>query len=114
MAQSTAARLRGPVSRCRHRAAAQPELGLDTLLPEAEVRQVLKEEGTPGSSIFYTPWLTFWAFFWQVLSPDRSCRGGVERIAAWMARGGGRRSTTRTPARIARPGPGSPKRSRSA
>ena len=39
-------------------------------------------------SILYTPWLTFWAFFWQVLSPDRSCRAALKRLAAWMARRG--------------------------
>ena len=28
--------------------------------------------------------MTFWAFFWQVLSPDRSCRAALKRLAAWM------------------------------
>jgi hypothetical protein len=90
MAQSTAPRLRGQILRLRRRAAAQPELGLDTLLPEATIRQVLKEEGATWKVIFYTPWLTFWAFFWQVLSPDHSCRAAVKRIAGWMARRGER------------------------
>ena len=88
MAQSTTPRLRSQISRLRHRAAAQPELGLDTLLPEATVQQVLTEEGAKWKRVFYTPWLTFWAFFWQVLSPDRSCRAAVKRIAAWRARRG--------------------------
>lgn len=88
MAQSTMPRLRGQVFRLRHRAAASPELGLDEILPEAAVRQVLQEEGATWRIIFYTPWLTFWAFFWQVLSPDHSCRAAVKRIAAWMARRG--------------------------
>ena len=88
MTQSTAPRLRFQIFQLRHRAVARPALGLDTLLPEAIVRQVLKEEGATWRCIFYTPWLTFWAFFWQVLSPDRSCRAAVKRIAAWMARRG--------------------------
>jgi hypothetical protein len=88
MAQSTAPRLRGQILQLRRRATAQPELGLDTLLPEATVRQVLKEEGATWKVIFYTPWLTFWAFFWQVLGPDHSCRAALKRIAAWMARHG--------------------------
>jgi Transposase DDE domain len=88
MAQSTTPRLRSQISRLRHRAAAQPELGLDTLLPEATVQQVLTEEGAKWKRVFYTPWLTFWAFFWQVLSPDRSCRAAVKRIAAWRGRRG--------------------------
>jgi hypothetical protein len=81
-------RLRGQFLRLRRRAADQPELGLDDILPEAAVRQVLEEEGATWKLIFYTPWLTFWAFFWQVLSPDHSCRAAVKRIAAWMARRG--------------------------
>jgi Transposase DDE domain len=88
MNQSTAPRLRFQFFRLRPRAAAGPALGLDTILPEATVRQVLKEEGATWKVIFYTPWLTFWAFFWQVLSPDHSCRAAVKRIAAWMARRG--------------------------
>jgi Transposase DDE domain len=88
MSQSTAPKLRFQIFQLRHRSAAQPELGLETLLPEATVRQVLKEEGATWKLIFYTPWLTFWAFFWQVLSPDRSCRAALKRVAAWMARHG--------------------------
>jgi Transposase DDE domain len=88
MAQSTAPRLRGPIFRLRHRAAAAPELGLDDILPEATVRRVLTEEGATWKIVFYTPWLTFWSFFWQVLSPDHSCRAALKRIAAWMGRRG--------------------------
>jgi Transposase DDE domain len=88
MAQSTAPRLRFQFFQFRRRAAAQPQLGLDTILPEAMVQQVLKEEGACWKRVFYTPWLTFWAFFWQALSPDHSCRAAVKRITAWMARRG--------------------------
>ena len=88
MTQSTAPRLRFQFFQLRHRAVARPELGLDGILPEAMVQQVLKQEGASWKRVFYTPWLTFWAFFWQVLSPDRSCRAAVKRIAAWMARRG--------------------------
>ncbi len=88
MTQSTAPRLRFQFFQLRHRAVARPELGLDGILPEALVQQALKQEGASWKRVFYTPWLTFWAFFWQVLSPDRSCRAAVKRIAAWMARRG--------------------------
>jgi hypothetical protein len=88
MAQSTAPRLRSQISRLRHRAAAQAELGLDPILPEAPVRQILQEEGATWKQIVYTPWLTFWAFFWQALSPDPSCRAAVKRIAARLGRRG--------------------------
>ena len=88
MNQSTTPKLRFQFFRLRQRAATQPALGLDSLLPEAVVQQILKEEGATWKRVFYTPWLTFWAFFWQVLSPDHSCRAAVKRIAAWMARRG--------------------------
>jgi hypothetical protein len=88
MSQSTAPRLRFQFFRLRQQADAQPRLGLDDILPEAMVEQVLKEEGASWKRLVYTPWLTFWAFFWQSLSPDRSCRAAVKRIAAWMARRG--------------------------
>ena len=88
MAQSTAPQLRLQIVRLRRRLAARPELGLDTILPEATVQRVLAEEGARWRCVFYTPWLTFWAFFWQSLSPDHSCRAAVKRIAAWMGRRG--------------------------
>jgi hypothetical protein len=59
-------------------------LGLEAVLPAATIEQVLREEGGIWRSIVSTPWITFWAFFWQVLSPDRSCRSALKRLAAWM------------------------------
>jgi hypothetical protein len=59
-------------------------LGLEAVLPEATIKQVLREEGGFWKSIVYTPWVTFWAFFWQMLSPDRSCRSALKRLSAWM------------------------------
>jgi hypothetical protein len=88
MSQSTAPRLRFQIFQLRCRPGAEPELGLDTILPEAKVRQILQEEGANWRRVVYTPWLTFWAFFWQVLGPDHSCRAAVKRITAWMARRG--------------------------
>jgi len=88
MNQCTAPKLRAQIFRLRRRSAAQPALGLDALLPEATVRQILAQEGARWKCIFYTPWLTFWAFFWQALGPDHSCRAAVKRIAAWLGRRG--------------------------
>jgi hypothetical protein len=59
-------------------------LGLDGVLPVATIQRILREEGGTWRSILYTPWVTFWTFFWQVLSPDRSCRSALKRLAAWM------------------------------
>jgi Transposase DDE domain len=84
MSQSTTPRLRGQIARLRRSTEARPELGLEAILPEAEVRQVLVEEGATWKRITYTPFLTFWAFFWQALAGDRSRRAAVKRLAAWM------------------------------
>jgi hypothetical protein len=88
MAQSTTPRLRSQFHRLRHRMAPQPELGLEDVLPKATVETILTEEGGTWRTIFYTPWVTFWTFFWQVLGPDHSCRAALKRLAAWMGRHG--------------------------
>ena len=84
MAQFTTPRLRSQIHRLRTQPAPQPELGLDGVLPKATIQRILTEEGGTWRSILYTPWVTFWTFFWQVLSPDRSCRSALKRLAAWM------------------------------
>jgi hypothetical protein len=88
MAHSTTPRLRFQIHRLRQQPAPQPELGLDGILPEATVQQILRDEGATWKQVLYTPFLTFWAFFWQTLSPDHSCRAALKRIAAWMGRRG--------------------------
>lgn len=90
MSQFTTPRFRFQAFQFQNHSAPRPELGLDAVLPEALVRRVLEEEGASWRCVSYTPWLTFWAFFWQVLGPDPSCRAAVKRIAAWVARRGGR------------------------
>jgi hypothetical protein len=88
MAHPTTPRLRSQIQRLRTQPASAPELGLEAVLPQATVVQILREEGGTWRSILYTPWVTFWTFFWQVLSPDRSCRAALKRLAAWWARHG--------------------------
>jgi putative transposase len=88
MAHSITPRFRFQFFRFQRRAVDRPELGLDGILPDAMVQQVLKEEGAHWKPIVYTPFLTFWTFFWQALSPDHSCRAAVKRVAAWMGRRG--------------------------
>jgi Transposase DDE domain len=90
MAQSTTPRLRSQIHRLRNQPAPQPALGLEDVLPKTTIEQVFQEEGGRWKSILYTPWVTFWTFFWQVLSPDRSCRAALKRLAAWMGLRGGK------------------------
>lgn len=84
MAQSTTPRLRSQFHRLAAQHAPQPELGLEDILPAATFKQVLSSEGALWKEVLYTPWVTFWTFFWQMLSPDRSCRCALKRLAAWM------------------------------
>lgn len=60
-------------------------LPLSEMLPDAEIEQALKAEGIIYRESIYTPWVTLWAFIWQVLSPDKSCRQVVSRIIGWLA-----------------------------
>jgi hypothetical protein len=50
MAQSTAPRLHFQFFRLQRQATVQPGLGLDGVLPDATVQQVLEEEGLVGGS----------------------------------------------------------------
>jgi putative transposase len=84
MAQFATPRLRCQFHRLQTQPPAQPDLGLEAVLPAATIKRVFRDEGGIWRSIVYTPWLTFWAFFWQVLSPDRSCRSALKRLSAWM------------------------------
>jgi hypothetical protein len=85
MSHSTTARLRSQLHRLTTPPAPRPELGLDGILPQATVVQILTDEGATWKEVLYTPWVTFWTFFWQMLSPDRSCRCALKRLAAWMS-----------------------------
>jgi hypothetical protein len=85
MAHAPTPRLRAQVHRLGNPKAPQPELGLEAVLPKATIERVLTEEGGRWKAILYTPWVTFWTFFWQRLSADRSCRAALKRLAAWMA-----------------------------
>jgi hypothetical protein len=85
MAHPTTARLRAQIHRLGNPKAPRPDLGVEEVLSQATVERVLKEEGGTWKAILYTPWVTFWAFFWQRLSADRSCRAALKRLAAWMA-----------------------------
>ena len=87
MAQSTAPRLRFQIFRLRRLADTGPDLGLETILPRAWSSRSSTRRGRIGVRL-YTPWLTFWAFFWQALGPDHSCLAAVKRVAAGMARRG--------------------------
>lgn len=85
MAQSTTPRLRGQIHRLVTQPAPQPEFGLEGILDAATVQSAFTHERVRWKNILYTPLLTFWAFFWQMLDPDKSCRAALKRIVAWKA-----------------------------
>ncbi|MGZ3387763.1 MAG: IS4 family transposase, partial [Isosphaeraceae bacterium] len=90
MSQSTTTRLRHQIVRLHRGEDPGLDLGLDGILSVADLTAILEEEGATWKSIVYTPLLTTWAFLWQMLNPDRSCRAAVKRIAAWLASRGKR------------------------
>jgi hypothetical protein len=64
------------------------DLPFADVLTEADVRQIFADEQVPFGQLrhsFWTPALTLWAFLWQVLSPDKSCRQAVANVALTQA-----------------------------
>src|SRR6516165_2604930 len=85
MSHSTTARLRHQIFRLNQSQRADLDFGLDEVLSSDELALILTEEGATWKTVVYTPLLTTWAFLWQMLNPDRSCRAAVKRIAAWLS-----------------------------
>ena len=85
MAHSTTALLRHQIFRLNQQGQPDLDFGLGEILPPEDLALILTEEGATWKTIIYTPLLTTWAFLWQMLSPDRSCRAAVKRIAAWLS-----------------------------
>jgi Transposase DDE domain len=85
MSHSTTARLRHQIFRVNQSEQADLDFGLDEILSPDELALILMEEGATWKNVVYTPLLTTWAFLWQMLNPDRSCRAAVKRIAAWLS-----------------------------
>jgi putative transposase len=64
------------------------DLPFADVLTEADVRQVFDDEHVQFGKVrhsFWTPALTLWAFLWQVLSADKSCRQAVANVALALA-----------------------------
>jgi Transposase DDE domain len=85
MSYSTTTRLRHQIFRLNQSQQADLDFGLDEVLSPQELALILTEEGATWKNVIYTPLLTTWAFLWQMLNPDRSCRAAVKRIAAWFS-----------------------------
>jgi DDE family transposase len=85
MSYSTTTRLRHQIFRLNQSQQADLDFGLDEVLSPEELAVILTEEGATWKNVIYTPLLTTWAFLWQMLNPDRSCRAAVKRIAAWLS-----------------------------
>ena len=85
MSYFSTARLRHQIFRLNQRQQPDLDFGLDGILTSDDLARILSEEGATWKTLIYTPLLTTWAFLWQMLSPDRSCRAAVKRIAAWLS-----------------------------
>ena len=63
--------------------AQDPDLPLAEVLTEADVARIFAEEKVSFGKLahsFWTPAITLWAFLWQVISPDKSCRQVVANV----------------------------------
>jgi hypothetical protein len=64
------------------------DLPLAEVLTEADVARIFAEEKVSFGKLarsLWTPALTLWAFLWQVLSPDQSCRQVVANVLLSLA-----------------------------
>jgi putative transposase len=64
------------------------DLPFAEVLTEADVARIFAEEKVSFGKLarsFWTPAVTLWAFLWQVLSPDKSCRQVVANVLMSLA-----------------------------
>src|SRR6266481_1531983 len=64
------------------------DLPLAEVLTEADVARIFAEEKVSFGKLarsLWTPALTLWAFLWQVLSADKSCRQVVANVLLSIA-----------------------------
>jgi len=81
----------------RARFARNEGLPFAEVLTEANILDVLNQQGVTFRDRVFTPVTTIWGFLSQVLSEDQSCRDTVSRIIApcsswtyWVSTPGGR------------------------
>jgi DDE family transposase len=82
MSHSTTTRFRHQIFRLHREQKHDLAFGLGGILSVEDIITILREAGATWKAVIYTPLLTTWAFLWQMLNPDRSCRAAVKRIAA--------------------------------
>jgi putative transposase len=64
------------------------DLPFGDILTIADVQEIFAEEEVSfgqTSRSFWTPALTTWAFIWQILSPDKSCRQAVANVILFLS-----------------------------
>jgi hypothetical protein len=84
MAQRSAGTLTRQLIVYRQRVAAAPALLECETLNRAHVTQLWQETQGKGRERLLPPYVTFWTFLLQVLSPDGSCRDAVTRLRAFQ------------------------------
>jgi hypothetical protein len=84
MRQSICGRRFRQVRQTCHTLLEQPDLCFGTLLPRDQIDRAVGQHGLVFRQRLYTPLVTLWTFLYQVLCPDRSCRGAVARLLAYL------------------------------
>jgi len=64
------------------------DLCFTELLPREEVEEAIQRHHVCFRERLYTPLVTIWAFLYQVLATDQSCRAAVARLLAFLCVGG--------------------------
>jgi len=75
----------GPIARARRRMVEEGDLCIGELLPQERVEQAVERHQVRFRERLYTPLVTLWAFLYQVLGSDQSCRSAVARLLARLS-----------------------------
>lgn len=88
MRQHTQGRVGRQIRRARRVLLETPDLCFDRLLPREQVESAVARQAVVFRDCLYTPLVTLWAFLYQVLCPDPSCRAAVAHLLAFLGAGG--------------------------
>jgi len=76
------------VKKYRQHLTVDHDLCFKTLLPQNKIEAAIERHNVRFRERIYTPLVTIWAFLYQVLAPDQSCRAAVARLLAYLCVGG--------------------------
>ena len=84
------------VQQCRQQLLENQDLCMRELLPKEQIEAAIERHHVCFRKRLYTPLVTIWAFLYQVLMPDQSCRAAVARLLAFLCVNGNGSASAKT------------------